>query len=259
MSTIGGANIVREGLLLYLDGANQRSYVSGSPVWRSISSNQYSASLINGPGYDSSSLGSLTFDGINDRAIITGSTKLVTNPNLNQENKTNPIEVLSWYPIYNNFSISFICKPSTSITIRTESTSGATGTSGQRYITENTKAADGQSNGAPLISVGTNAIQVFDHGDGYMPCLLSYPVEVSSIINLCVVYSEKKPILYLDGILVRSGLTSQRANMELAFPGICSTFYTPFSGNVYALKLYNRTLSPEEVLQNYEALKSRYI
>jgi hypothetical protein len=38
MSTVeGGGNIVTDGLILYLDGANSKSYVSGSTIWNDLS------------------------------------------------------------------------------------------------------------------------------------------------------------------------------------------------------------------------------
>ena len=68
MATIGGSNIVTNGLVLALDAANRRSYISGSFVWNDISGNRNSGSLINGPTFDSANGGSIVFDGTNDYA-----------------------------------------------------------------------------------------------------------------------------------------------------------------------------------------------
>ena len=68
MSTLNGGpgNIVTNGLVLYLDAANYLSYTSGSTVWRDLSSNNNSGSLINGPTFSSGNAGSILFDGTND-------------------------------------------------------------------------------------------------------------------------------------------------------------------------------------------------
>ena len=70
MSTIGGANIVSDGLVLCLDAANRKSYVNGSTVWRDLSGNNNSGSLVNGPTFSSANGGSIVFDGTNDYVQI---------------------------------------------------------------------------------------------------------------------------------------------------------------------------------------------
>ena len=63
MATIGGSNIVTDGLVLALDAANPRSYVSGSSTWNDLSGNNNSGSLVNGPTFSSANNGSFTFNG----------------------------------------------------------------------------------------------------------------------------------------------------------------------------------------------------
>ncbi len=66
MSVEGGPDIVTNGLVLYLDAANNRSIVSGSTTWFDLSRNGNTGSLINGPTYNSANGGVLSFDGSND-------------------------------------------------------------------------------------------------------------------------------------------------------------------------------------------------
>jgi hypothetical protein len=66
MSVEGGPDIVTNGLVLYLDAANNRSIVSGSTTWFDLSRNGNTGSLINGPAYSSLNGGSIVFDGSND-------------------------------------------------------------------------------------------------------------------------------------------------------------------------------------------------
>jgi hypothetical protein len=57
--------IVTDGLVLYLDAANTRSYVSGSTVWNDLSRNGYNGVLTNGFLFNNTNGGNLAFDGVN--------------------------------------------------------------------------------------------------------------------------------------------------------------------------------------------------
>ena len=72
MSTVQGGprNIVTNGLVLYLDAANPRSYISGSTVWNDLAGTN-NGTLINGPTFNSSNGGSIVFDGVDD--FVSGS------------------------------------------------------------------------------------------------------------------------------------------------------------------------------------------
>ena len=63
MATIGGSNVVTDGLILSLDAANPKSYPGSGTIWSDISGNNYSASLINSPTYSPANGGTIFFDG----------------------------------------------------------------------------------------------------------------------------------------------------------------------------------------------------
>ena len=62
--------IVTDGLVLYLDAANTKSYVSGSTTWNDISRTNINGTLVNGPTFSSDGGGSILFDGSNDYVQI---------------------------------------------------------------------------------------------------------------------------------------------------------------------------------------------
>jgi len=68
--------IVTDGLVLYLDAANTKSYISGSTRWTDISTGLNNGTLVNGPTFNSSNYGNIVFDGSNDYVSFP------TNPNL---------------------------------------------------------------------------------------------------------------------------------------------------------------------------------
>jgi hypothetical protein len=66
----GNPSIVTSGLVLYLDAANRKSYVSGSGVWRDLSGNNRTGTLTNSPGFSYANGGFIVFDGTNDYVSI---------------------------------------------------------------------------------------------------------------------------------------------------------------------------------------------
>jgi hypothetical protein len=71
MSVSYNPGVVTSGLVLCLDAANPRSYPGSGTVWTDISNNGNNGTLVNSPTYNSSNMGSLSFDG--------ASTKVSTN------------------------------------------------------------------------------------------------------------------------------------------------------------------------------------
>ena len=57
---------VTDGLVLYLDAANARSYPKSGTTWFDRSGNGNNGTLTNGPSYSSANFGSIVFDGSND-------------------------------------------------------------------------------------------------------------------------------------------------------------------------------------------------
>ena len=58
--------IVTDGLVLYLDAANTKSYPGSGTTWTDISGKSNNGTLTNGPTFDSGNKGTIVFDGSND-------------------------------------------------------------------------------------------------------------------------------------------------------------------------------------------------
>lgn len=69
MSHNHGGKIVRDGLVLCLDAGNPKSYIGSGTNWADLSKNNSTGSLKNGPTFDGANGGSIVFDGIDDRVI----------------------------------------------------------------------------------------------------------------------------------------------------------------------------------------------
>jgi hypothetical protein len=68
MVVYGGPEITTSGLVLCLDPSNTKSYSGSGTAWNDLSGNGNNPTLFNGVSYDSSNKGALTFDGVNDYA-----------------------------------------------------------------------------------------------------------------------------------------------------------------------------------------------
>ena len=63
--------IVTDGLVLYLDAANPKSYPGTGTTWYDLSGYGNHGTLVNSPTYNSNNKGSFSFDGINDYVTVT--------------------------------------------------------------------------------------------------------------------------------------------------------------------------------------------
>ncbi|MBN1672667.1 MAG: DUF2341 domain-containing protein [Kiritimatiellae bacterium] len=137
---------------------------------------------LNGPGYAG---GGAVFDGNDDK---------VTFGTANRPADT--------------FSFGAWIKTAETHQIDGESTSGTGGTSGQNYAFEPAHGGDGAGAG---LSIGTNGVSVYEHGAGYMPAPAVYSGMLGSNWNcVAVTYENKRPCIYVNGALVRTGRLSPR-------------------------------------------------
>ena len=171
--------------------------------------------------------GALSFDGVDDYVTV----GIINRP-------TNTFTFEAWI------------KSEATHQIDGQSTSGTRGTSGQRYAFF--PSHGGSSNAGAGLSVGTNGISVYEHGSSYMPALAVYSDNIGTGWNhIAVVYSNKKPSIYLNGILVLTGYTSPRVNVNTPVRfGMCK--YGSHKGCIDEVRVYNRALTTEEINEHYE-------
>jgi len=65
-----GPSIVKDGLVLYLDAANEKSYSETETIWNDLSGNANNGTLVNGPTFSNDKNGAIFFDGVDDYVII---------------------------------------------------------------------------------------------------------------------------------------------------------------------------------------------
>jgi hypothetical protein len=226
--------IVTDGLVLYLDAANQYSYVSGSTSWNDISRGGNNGTLTNGPTYSSANGGSIVFDGTNDYVTIPYQLSL----RLSSQGTLNV-----W------------CYPTTLsqgqfaglIGMTTSGTSG-----GQSYLIHWRKF--------------NNTIQAAIQNNGTYN-IIETPLPTSiAWYNFTFTWNGSFLNLYQNGISVATPI-AQTINAQALTAGVDvggrmfqgdggNQGY--FTGYIPNTQIYNRALSATEVLQNYNATKTRF-
>lgn len=239
--------IVKDGLVLYLDAANPNSYISGSTNWTDISRIGNDASLINTPSYSSLNGGGIVFDGV-DEYMTTQSGSIVFTPT-------------------NSFTLNVIFRLS-SITPNLSVASTTTSIFG---------------NGATLNSVGigalllnsTNSYQLYVGSRAINLITYALNIELNVPYNVTFVYDGNSQLnitpnqyTYVNGVLkntqnVTSGLGGSfetnsfgwASFINRAVPGGNAAIG---GGVIHQCSIYNRSLSTTEILQNYNATKTRF-
>ena len=77
MAICYGASVIRDGLLVYLDAANAKSYAGTGASWFDLSGNSYNSTLFNTPTYGSGNNGSFTFNGTTQYATVNNLTDIL--------------------------------------------------------------------------------------------------------------------------------------------------------------------------------------
>ena len=158
--------------------------------------------------------------------------------------------------IRNSYTMEFWAWPKAARASTPEDTSGLAGISNQRYaIFPDNYGGPGVAGAG--VSVGTNGVSVFEHSAVYLPSLLVYDTPITGWTHIAVVYSNRQPRLYLNGMLVRMGLTSGADSYPSTSLGEGGNgpalYYGYYAGLLDEVSIYSRALSSPEVQAIYKA------
>jgi len=223
--------IVTEGLVLYLDAANPYSYVSGSLNWNDISRGGNNGTLVNGPTFSSANNGSIVFDGVDDYISTNNSSTLTQAGNT-------------------QFTVELWAKK----------------TAANKDLLIG--AQDQSTLKGWFLQWFSNSIVYFgvrDGGSNYNYCTLNYQDQWFNIVG---VFDGSQPTditknkIYVNGIqqtlTATTQLSSVPTNLVQLTIGTVVNYSSYTGANIAITKIYNRALSAQEVLQNYNATKTRF-
>ena len=218
--------MVINGLILYLDAANDRSYSGTGSSWLDLSKSQQTATLTNGPTFNTQNGGSILLDGSNDFILCQSSgTNIFTNQT--------------------SYTVSFWLRETTYDGFGSVVLSSA-----------------GASNLFLQITSSAAYIGILGAVNNYLTLPLSLStLTLNKITNFVFVKDGNTAYLYINDVRYTFPGT---ANFN--FVGTDNTFnigkYTSggfeLTGNLYSVSIYNRALSVTEVSQCYNTTKKRF-
>jgi hypothetical protein len=227
MSFHHSPRIVTNGLVLCLDAGNRKSYLGTGSTWRDLSQNNNNVTLINSPTFSTSNFGNFSFNGSTQGGTIPNNTLLNT--------QTPSVEV--WFRTSNLNQFGFFFEK---------------GSVNTQYS---------------LFMEGTNGIRWRQNfGAGYT----SLDIPTTNLITntwyqLVGTFISGTRRLYLNGVLITSDsqagtISTNNSGMTIGAyngggPNLDAYYY---NGSMSIIRVYNRNLSPSEVLQNYNATKGRF-
>ena len=223
--------VVTDGLVLYLDAANIKSYPGSGITWTDLSRSGNSSEL-NGPTFNSANGGSIVFDGTNDFVEI---------QNQIQFDQTDPFTLSSWVKSSN---------VSNELIINNEN---ILYTGYRLNINVNANIEIGLRN-----SISDDiAIETLNS------------INANTWYHIVGTYDGTSNVsgmkIYINGVeestnTISNTLTSSTLSNQRTLLGIrrLSPPPDPLRGNIANVQIYNRALSTQEVLQNYNATKTRF-
>lgn len=223
--------IVQDGLVLYLDAANTKSYPTTGTTWTDLSRSGNNGTLINGPTFNSSNGGSVVFDGSDDYVNIGSSIDFST--------YTSGFTIGFWVRVLNTAQTNrylFSKRRNDGADNQFSVVYGYVGSTFELY--------GGASGGASQV-IRTNSQILVNNTSWHF---LYYTVGSTTTG-------------YLDGIVKFTNIYPSLTFVPSTNNNLISTFNAAgFYGNLSlgSMILYNRILSSTEVLQNYNATKSRF-
>ena len=229
-------SIITQNLILCLDAANSKSYPGSGTTWTDLSGNGNNGTLVNGVGYNSGNLGSLSFDGVDDRVDVAD----------NPFRFSNTFSISSW--IYWNGVNQFANVLSKRNEVSPFNQYGFT------------------FHESPYTGGVSNKISFFarrDGGGSESDILLQYALPSSGWYNIFVTMSSSNQSLYVNGVL-RSFSTTDTSTFtynisnKIFMVGTANGSNLFYNGNIAQVSIYNRALTASEIQQNFNATRSRF-
>jgi len=222
--------IIADGLVFNIDPANRASYPkTGTTVTDTIGN---TSGTLNGTTFSNVNSGIFNFDGTDDRIEVNSFTPL---------NSSTSLTAQLWFKAdtYSNSGALFWFDDHIEIY---QGNSAYSNTQGRTYYKLN-----GQY-GNPFATLGgTSASGVGNLCDGNWH-------------NICIAWDGATAIIYEDTVAVITAAEPGTLNdaTDNIYIGTNASAGTPFQGEVANIQLYNRALSAEEVLYNYNGLRGRF-
>lgn len=221
-----GPRTITNGLVLALDAADKNSYKGSGTTWKDLTSNANNGTLTNGPTFSNTKGGTIVLDGIDDYITCSNSTSLQI---------TSALTLEIWF--YNTAAVDGLGM------IVKGPLSGdydymlyLTGNSSMVYFYKKDSLGSAHYGGITLSLLNRWLHIVVTHTSGGL-------------------YT-----MYVNGVASDSATFTNSSIRSSSNPLYIGAGWNPdyFYGNIGLSKIYNRALTATEVLQNYNATKTRF-
>ena len=223
MGLVHSPKIVTDGLVLALDAGNVKSYPGSGTTWYDKSGNGNNGTLTNGPTF---ATGSIVFDGVNDYVNCGNSTSLQI---------TGSITLSTWI----NFPTLFSSQYYPPFIIKGVNAS---------YMLYGNSVTN-----QVRMRIGSNsAANVLDSTSTF---------SINTWYNIVGTYDGSAMKIYVNGVCdsqksLVGTIPTGSDNVHLGFNPIGEAIV--YNGKIATTQIYNRALTSDEVLQNYNATKGRF-
>ena len=215
---------ISDALVLNLDAGSRASYVGVGTTWYDLSGNNLNGTLVNGPTFAGTGVSSsIVFDRSNDYVSVADNSLLNT---------------------FSAMTLEIIVKYTT--------------TNDQIFVQKYNYSTN-SGYGLELFSSGIAAL-CRNGGSNYLSVSVSsYPA--NNVYHMIFTLSGTTQTLYINGVSVATnsgGAAPSLSGTALTIGNRSNLSGTYLGGNVYLTKFYNRALTAAEVLQNFNAYRTRY-
>jgi hypothetical protein len=223
MSFYRGPNIVTNGLTLYVDGANSKSYPGEGTVWKDLSAMGNDLTFSDSPEYDNKTM---IFSGNSNTASLS----YVSSYGVNNtwEAWINRNKSINTYNMYMGKFLPYF---------------SFRGDSNRIFFSINIS--------------GQKSVQTLSTYSNNTWLGVSFTTNYDSINELTELRIYVNGKLNMDPEFF-SGSVGNNGYRFIVGDGQNPTLWYPFSGSISCIRVYNRTLSSEEILQNFNALRGRF-
>jgi len=224
MSASANPDIVSDGLVLCLDAGDRKSYSGSGTAWTDRSGNEKNGTLTDGPTFDSANGGIINFDGVNDYVQTNYEGDFTTN----------------------SYTVGFFARHNGARDARRTMLGFS---NGGDYAFKVYDMEIWDSNSQYLSFVGNNT--------NYNSYSFYLPDDFSNWHYFTTVITPSNIQTYVNGVsYYNSSSLTKRGTFDRIWLGTRKG--QNWKGWMSGVSLYNRVLTSAEVLQNYNATKSRF-
>lgn len=234
--------IVTDGLVLYLDAGNTKSYPGTGTVWTDLSPSSKNATTVNSPTFSNSNGGIFTLNGLNQRIALQA-----------QSSSTSPLSGYGSFTGGDNSAFSL------EVWIKSRQIAGSN--------TFDAPAIIGWNDGGIWANLNLyNGYVYYVHYDNAWINNIKSTTLVSNNVWHHVVYvnnTNKTGVLYIDSVNEANGsstLSPLSGTTYYFVPAYLGSGYSDkwLNASIAAVRFYDKSLSATEVRQNFNATRGRF-